>query len=173
MAHAASHSFTRNAALGLGWFGIGLGVAELLFPRFFTRTLGLDRREGLVRFYGLREIGAGIGLLTARDKAPWLWARVAGDGLDMATLAAGLHSRRDRRNVEVAMAMVAGVAALDAYAAYAASRSGHAPALSYDYSTRSGFPAPPEQMRGLASDFEVPEDFRTPEALRPFRRDLH
>lgn len=173
MAHTASGSFTRNAALGLGWFSIGLGVAELLFPRFFTRTLGLDRREGLVRFHGLREIGAGVGLLTARDKAPWLWARVAGDGIDMATLASGLQSRRDRRNVEVAMAMVAGVAALDAYAAYAASRAGKPPSLAHDYSSRSGFPASPEQMRGAARDFRVPEDFRAPEGLRPYRRDLH
>lgn len=168
-----TQSFVHRAATGLGWFSIGLGMAELLFPRFFTRTLGLDRRAGLVRFYGLREIGAGIGLLAARDKAPWLWARVAGDGLDLATLAGGLGHRRDRRNVEVAMAMVAGVAALDAYAAYAASRAGRAPALTHDYSTRSGFPAPPERMRGMASDFEVPEDFRTPEAMRPYRRDLH
>src|SRR5688500_12965808 len=172
MAHTLSHSTAERAALGLGWFSIGLGVAELLFPRIFTRHLGLDRREGLVRVYGLREIGVGVGLLAARDKAPWLWARVAGDGLDLATLAAGLGERRDRRNVEVAMAMVAGVAALDVYAAQAASR-GRLPAPTYGYGARSGFPDSPERMRGAASDFEVPDDFRIPEMLRPYRRDLH
>lgn len=173
MTHAHSRSFARRFAIGLGWLSLGLGLAELLRPKLFTRALGLDGRQAMVRLHGLRGIGAGIGLLAARDKAPWLWARVAGDGLDIATLAAGLGSRRQRRNVEVAMAMVAGVAALDAYAAYAASRS-HAPAaLSYGYGGRSGFPAPPEQMRGLAGDFEVPRDFRTPEPLRPYRRDLH
>lgn len=173
MARTPSHSFAERAAVGLGWFSIGLGLAELLFPRYFARHLGLHRREGLVRVCGLREIGAGVGLLTARNKAPWLWARVAGDGLDLATLAAGLKSRRDRPNVEVAMAMVAGVAALDVYAAQALSRGQRPAALTHDYSGRSGFPASPEQMRGRASDFEVPADFRTPEPLRPYRRDLH
>ena len=28
----------------------------------------------------------GVGILASRSPAPWLWARVAGDGLDMATL---------------------------------------------------------------------------------------
>ena len=37
-----------------------------------------------------------------------------------------------------------------------------------DYHRRTGFPKPPEQMRGAARDFEVPRDMRTPEALRPF-----
>ena len=37
---------------------------------------------------------------------------------------------------------------------------------SHDYSHRSGFPKGLEASRGLASDFEVPADFRTPEALR-------
>ena len=30
------------------------------------------------------------------------------------------------------------------------------------------FKRPPQQMRGAARDFEVPRDFRTPEALRPY-----
>ena len=173
--HTAQHRhFATRAATGLGWFSIGLGLAELCFPRFFTRAFGMRGDEGLVRFYGLREIGAGVGLLTARDKAPWLWARVAGDGLDIATLAARLPDRSSRANVEVALAMVAGVTALDVYAARALSQGTSQPVLTYDYSARSGFPASPEAMRGIARDFQVPRDFQTPEALRPLRPDqLH
>jgi hypothetical protein len=37
-----------------------------------------------------------------------------------------------------------------------------------DYSSRSGFPKGTEVSRGLASSFQVPEDFRTPAALQPF-----
>jgi hypothetical protein len=171
MATMTQRRFAQQAATGLGWFSIGLGLAELFFPRAFTHAFGMRGREGLVRFYGLREIGAGVGLLTARNKAPWLWARVAGDGLDIATLAARLPDRRARGNVEVALAMVAGVTALDVYAAKALSE-GRTPVLTYGYGSRSGFPASPELMRGRASDFEIPKDFRTPEALRPLRRDL-
>jgi len=38
----------------------------------------------------------------------------------------------------------------------------------HDYGGRSGFPQGLEASRGLAGDFEVPADFRTPEALRPY-----
>ena len=65
----------RKVARGLGWFSIALGVAELMAPRAVARATGMRRSDTLMRAYGLREIGAGIGLLTARDPTPWLWAR--------------------------------------------------------------------------------------------------
>jgi hypothetical protein len=37
-----------------------------------------------------------------------------------------------------------------------------------DYSDRVGLALPPEQMRGAASDFEVPDDMRPPAALRAY-----
>lgn len=38
-----------------------------------------------------------------------------------------------------------------------------------DYSDRSGFPKPAQEMRGAAlKDFETPEDMRTPEALAAY-----
>jgi hypothetical protein len=39
-----------------------------------------------------------------------------------------------------------------------------------NYRDRSGMPRPPDQMRGAASDFEVPRDMRPPEALRAYTR---
>ena len=71
-------------ARGLGWFSIGLGLVEALSPGIVTRTLGMEGKEGLVRGYGVREIGTGIGILAANDPSPWLWGRVAGDALDLA-----------------------------------------------------------------------------------------
>src|SRR5690606_27124213 len=48
----------------LGWFSIGLGAAELLMPGALSRTLGVGRHDRLIRGFGLREIGAGLGLLS-------------------------------------------------------------------------------------------------------------
>ena len=39
-------------ARALGWFSLGLGLAELLAPRLFTHALGMRGSEGLVRAYG-------------------------------------------------------------------------------------------------------------------------
>ena len=163
----------HSVARGLGWFSIGLGLAEVLAPRALTRGLGMEGHEQIVRAYGVREIATGIGILSSNHPAPWIWGRVGGDALDIATLASGLQQDNPKKeNVELALVAVAGVTALDVVCG--ASLARHArpklrrrrPAI--DYSRRTGFPKPPEQMRGAARDFEVPRDMRTPEALRPF-----
>ena len=104
-----------KVARGLGWFSLGLGLAEVLIPARITRTLGTRNRTTLVRTaYGLREIAAGVGLLTTDSPGPWLWGRVAGDMLDLATLgAAQLSSNTNRVNVTLATAAVLGVTAID------------------------------------------------------------
>src|SRR5918911_2634191 len=108
----------HRLAQGLGWFSIGLGLAELLAPEGVTRPFGMQRHTALIRAYGLREIAAGVGILTQPDPTPWVWGRVAGDALDIATMAAGLSSDNPRRgNVAVALAGLVGITALDAYSA--------------------------------------------------------
>lgn len=103
----------RMLATQIGVFSIGLGAFELLAPRRLTRFLGAEGSERLVQLYGAREIAKGVGILAQRRPDPaWLWARVAGDVLDLATLGSALVGGR-RRNVLAAMAMVAGVTALD------------------------------------------------------------
>lgn len=99
----------------LGWFSIGLGVAEIVFTNEVARATGIRNRQ-LLTLYGLREIATGVGLLMSRKPAPWLWARVAGDGLDLATLAIVLNEGdEDRRSRALAcMLGVTGVTALDA-----------------------------------------------------------
>lgn len=107
----------------LGWFSLGLGALEVLAPDSLERFLGVDDREGLIRAYGGREIASGIGILANRRPAGWVWGRVAGDVLDLGTLASALTPDNPRkRNVLLAMGAVAGVMALDVICAQQLSR---------------------------------------------------
>ncbi|MDP3553187.1 hypothetical protein [Methylocystis sp.] len=103
----------------LGWFSIALGLVELFAPRRVGRMVGVEGNGSLLQAYGLREFFAGVGILAARRKAPWLWARVAGDALDLATLAPGLYSIRRNRQLAtgLAVAAVAVIGLLDIYSA--------------------------------------------------------
>lgn len=109
----------RTLARGLALFSVGLGVFQLAAPGKLTGFLGLDEDyDGLVRMYGAREIAQGVAIMADRTPTAGVWSRVAGDALDLATLGATMvraEPRRDR--VLVAMAMVAGVAVLDAICA--------------------------------------------------------
>jgi hypothetical protein len=162
-----ANSSTMALARGLGWFSIGLGLAEMLAPRMLSEQLGMEGKEPLLRFYGAREMAAGAGILMSDNPGPWIWGRVAGDALDLATLAMRLEEKNPRKsNVAIALAAVAGVTALDCITAQALTTSSR-PAP--DYSDRRGLPRPPEEMRGAArKDFTPPRDMRTPEALQPF-----
>ena len=61
-----------------------------------ARVAGAPNLPMLTRACGLREIGTGIGILTSKDPSPWLWARVAGDALDIAAVGGGLVTRGRR-----------------------------------------------------------------------------
>jgi uncharacterized membrane protein len=112
---ASNGTSEERLATGLGWFSIGLGLAEVLAPKGLAKLVGTEgKHTGLIRFMGLREITAGIGILTNRRPARWVWARVAGDAVDLACLAVALVSEdSDRRRVAGATAAVLGVTALD------------------------------------------------------------
>lgn len=101
----------------LGWFSIGLGVTELVAPRMIGRVIGAsdDRRtQMMTRAYGLREIAAGMGILRQPRRAGWMWSRVAGDAIDLATLGRVMTSNRSSRGrTAAATAAVLGVTALD------------------------------------------------------------
>lgn len=102
----------RRVARFLGWFSVGLGAAELIAPGAVARIAGARKNKGLVRFYGLREIAAGVGIFSQSNPAPWLWARVAGDVMDLATLLAGAKKGRRLQNAG-SIAAVAGITAID------------------------------------------------------------
>ena len=105
-----------TVARALAWFGIGLGVTELLAPRAVARATGLQGREGVVRLFGLREIASGVVILAARRPVSWLWLRTAGDGLDSALLASAMTpGAPDRLKALIATLAVSPIVALDAY----------------------------------------------------------
>lgn len=98
----------------LGWFSIGLGAAELAIPGAVQKVSGVGS-PALLRAYGLREIATGAGILGSKRPAGWMWARVAGDVLDLTTLAVPLASRSPRRRRQAlgATLAVAGVTLAD------------------------------------------------------------
>ena len=111
-------------AKGLGFFSIGLGLAELIAPRALGRLIGAgEEHRRLVQLFGVREIAAGITILAAPRPGKGLWARVVGDALDLAALVAALRSSLQRGRVAGALGAVAGVTALDVYTANRLTRS--------------------------------------------------
>jgi uncharacterized membrane protein len=111
----------RDLARTLGWFSVGLGLAQLVAPRGVNRIAGLDddaKNRALQRMVGVRELIAGVGILMNPRPSPWLWARVAGDVMDATVLTAALATRdEDRERLTGALAAVLGVAAADLAAA--------------------------------------------------------
>jgi uncharacterized membrane protein len=117
----------------LGWLSLGLGLPGLVMPERFARFIGLrdeDDLQTMMRIVGLRELAAGVGLLSQRQPVGWVWLRVVGDLLDLAVLRRSLDSgrttRRDR--TKLAKAAVLGVTALDLLCAVQLSRSSTATA---------------------------------------------
>ncbi len=161
-------STAGSLAYQLGWFSIALGAVELFASRPLARTLGMNGQESLIRAYGVRELVKGVGILTSPNPTPWLWGRVAGDALDLGTLANAYRASPKRRNLAIAMANVATVTALDVLAAQQLGQvAKRQERPTRDYSDRSGFPRGAEASRGLAANADIPADYRTPPALQP------
>lgn len=122
--NVAGAAHDARATQALGWFSIALGLTAFFAPRALGQLSGVGPRTGLLRMIGLRELGAGAGLLTARDATPWLWSRVAGDTMDLLVLgaAAGSSQRSTRARSLISLALVAGVTAADVAASVRQSR---------------------------------------------------
>jgi uncharacterized membrane protein len=107
-------------AQGLGWFSVGLGLAEMATPGAVARLIGIrdgDRTRVVLRSMGAREFATGLGILTRTRPTGWVWTRVAGDAVDLALLGRAARSRRSERSrVAAAAAAVLGVTALDVLA---------------------------------------------------------
>jgi len=113
----------KKLSLGLGFFSIGLGVAELFASRRITRALDAECNEAVVKTFGAREIVAGMGLLQAPAHAARVWNRVAGDAMDLGAL--GLAASNAPRNKAIwgSIAFVIGATALDVFTALALDRT--------------------------------------------------
>jgi hypothetical protein len=118
----AHYAPTLAAARGMGWFSLGLGAAQVLTPGLVGALTGV-RNKKLMQMYGLRELVCGLGILNSEQPANWMWARLAGDAMDFATLLEVLASGDESRVDEAAMSMIAviGAAVTDAACATALS----------------------------------------------------
>ena len=108
---------TNRLANALGWFSIGLGLAQIAAPRRVARLIGVtddSTNTALMRTIGVRELASGIGILNQPRAPGWAWSRVAGDVIDLALLGSALNARRTNRSRTIAAtAAVVGVTALD------------------------------------------------------------
>lgn len=158
------HAQTDRAeqfAMGLGWFSLALGMAEIAAPRGVVRMAGLpdDRRTtNIVRAFGAREIGHGVAILSNPTLPAAVWSRVAGDVLDIACLGAGLRSDdADRRRGMVALAGLVGATAADVMCAQRLSRRREAsdafPRYHVDVRQSTTINRPIEQVYEFWKDF--------------------
>lgn len=110
---------TYRLAKGLGWYSLVLAAAQLFAPRTLTRWLGIDddeRNVAVMRAVGVRELLKGVGILTSPRPAGWLWARVAGDAMDLTMLGMARGARRnaEQRRLDLTVLGIGGGARRDA-----------------------------------------------------------
>jgi uncharacterized membrane protein len=105
-------------ARGLGVFSFALGLPQISAPGRMSRLIGVrdDAKSRMwMRAVGAREIVAGAGIFSKRRPTEWVWARVAGDTMDLALLTSALRSKK--RAKEPTRTLVATGAVLGAFAA--------------------------------------------------------
>lgn len=132
----------QSIAQGMGVFSVLLGLTELVLGGPIAQTLGLTGYEWIIYVYGVREIFAGILIFAFKDSLPWMWFRVFGDLIDLATVAFG-YSRHlaDNSNFVIAIIALTGATAIDVYCAIRLSGDSKEPlSPKDDYIGRSGLP---------------------------------
>jgi hypothetical protein len=135
------HNSQDLMARGIGVFSLALGAMELVAAPKLAAMMGMRGQERFIQACGVREILQGAAILASRDPTKWMWVRVAGDGLDVATLAANMtRSNPKSGNVAMALAAVLGVTALDVMNARGLAEEKEANKTPIDFSSRSGFP---------------------------------
>jgi hypothetical protein len=105
----------HTAARGLGWLSLCVGLAEVAATKSVGKMVRMQEKHGLLRSFGVREMATGVGLLSGRRRASWIWARVAGDVMDLVALGSALakSKKHHRKRLAASLAAVAGVTALD------------------------------------------------------------
>src|SRR3954470_1376906 len=106
-----------SLASGLGWFSVGLGLAQLTMPHRVAELVGVEPDDNtlrLMRSLGMRELTSGVGILTQPKPAGWVQSRVIGDLMDLALLGAAMtRDKNNRGRTLAATVAVLGVAGLD------------------------------------------------------------
>lgn len=105
----------KKIGVGLGFFSIGLGLAEIAAPGRLSKWLGVEgpSAKKVIALFGARELLAGAMLLRGPAVSTNVWNRVIGDGMDAAAL--GLAFARSNRKGPIAgaLAFVATAAVAD------------------------------------------------------------
>lgn len=121
MADDAIGTGGQGLANFLGFFSLGLGLAEFAMPGVVAKIAGFNSDgdgHGVLRAMGAREMAHGVSVLSSAQPGKQLWGRVAGDALDLALLGGALtNSRNSRGRTLLATAAVLGVTVLDVLAA--------------------------------------------------------
>lgn len=108
---------TIKAARLLGWTSIAVGVTELAATKWLEEEMGVDDHDGLIRGYGVREIAAGVMILSQpglnKQLAAGLWSRVVGDAMDIFTIAQASQTTQNRRGLSSILTIVLAVTGLD------------------------------------------------------------
>lgn len=111
----ANHPYDTQAARGLGWASLLIGLTEILAPKKLERTMGIGNGQntGILRALGVREIMHGVDILSHDDPTPGVWARVAGDALDTVLLGVAATKTKSPKSFWTLAAMVMGIGMLD------------------------------------------------------------
>lgn len=108
---------SEHLARALGWFSIGLGLAQIVTPRKVAGLIGVSQRGDtltVMRTVGLRELVSGVGILSQEKPTGWLQARLGGDVIDLALLAKASEARdADPDRIKLAAVAVVGVTIAD------------------------------------------------------------
>lgn len=124
----STDGMAQQAARRLGLLSLGLGAVQLVAPERVSRLAGVDDSavaRAAVRLVGVRELVQAAGLLRGRRPAEWIWARFAGDVVDISALVWALNTRHGGRRLRAAFVSgaVVGIAAVDLLAAARVVRS--------------------------------------------------
>jgi hypothetical protein len=107
----------RQLAVGLGWFSIALGLAEVAAPQWVAELAGIEvsrDSRAVISAFGAREIANGLAILAQPENALWVQTRVGGDIADLTALGLALGgAKNDQTRVGAAIAAVAGITLLD------------------------------------------------------------
>lgn len=151
-------------AQGLGWFSIGLGLAEAAAPEEVARFIGVrpdDDNCAVLRACGLREIASGVGILTTGRPSSLLWGRVAGDLMDLFLLGTASGARETRKDrLAMAAVAVAGVTLLDVLGAQQLSQGIERQTLRRPRALRSG-----ERAERSGRELRAPEGIRVTKVI--------
>ena len=107
----------KKISLGLGYFSLALGAAELFGAGRIAKGLDAEGHEGVVKGFGVRELVAGAAILIQPAVATGIWNRVAGDVMDIVATSAAAKKSPANKLTWGALAFVLGATALDVWTA--------------------------------------------------------